>query len=593
MRSLATLALFLLAGTTIAGPPAGRWKLNVARGVETELSVAILQIEEVDGKWTSRLVARNTAMGQVIVGNTTLKDGVLTMALTLSDDAVTFEGRVTDSAYTILGTLGQGRKFSVANLASTEDERIDREKMKFKRDLPQPLKDFAALDAERAELAKLLLKAFAEDRERLIREQDAHRAKMAREVPELLNKAITEHPDHPATYFAGLDLLAQAYRSDHPAERIQSWAKSTLQLADRFGPRCRADTLLRLVDALGRCPNSLDLATDLARQADRDLGKSLSAAEQEAVLGVLVHGLTATGKASEAGPFAERLKQLDAKAEADFNARIPKFNVHPFEKRKPKANRIALVEIFCGSQCPSSGVVAVAFQRFAEIYKPSELIALQYHIHVPGPDALACPDGLERWTYYSNAFPNATDVVPASFFNGFPRSKGGGPLTQSRTKLDAYLSNINEVLAEPTALKVALKAKRAGDKVTLNATVDDAGDDLKSIRLRMAIVEEVVRYHGGNGVRVHHRVVRAMPGGPAGITLTKSDSKHTASVDLADLRKKINAGLDEYTRNYSPLPSPARPTDFAKLKAVAWVQDDTDHFIWQAVECDIESQPTP
>lgn len=587
MKALSLFLAILTATPAIAAGPVGRWKLHVARGVDTDLAVGILSIEEKDGGWSGSLVARNTAMGKLTVGAVRLEKGVLTIALNMSDEEVTFEGRVTDDPYVILGTLGTRRQFSTAHLSPTEEDQIARESMRSKRDLPPPLKEFVKLEAERAELAKLLIKAFDDDRERLLREQDDHRATMDKEVPKLLAQAIAEHGNHPATYAAGLDLLANAYRSAPPADRVRTWATATLAAADRFGPRCRDQALIRAVDAVGRCKDCADLAIELARRADRELAASATAWDQERILRVLIESLTATGKADDAQPYRERLAEMESKAEAAFVAGVPKFTAKPFEKRKEKANRVCLFELFCGAQCPLSGSVSVACDRLVTMYKPTELILLQYHIHVPGSDALVCPDGLARWSYYHNAFPNATDIVPTSFFNGSPGAKGGAPLAQTRGKLDAYLRNINDVLTETTQLTMTLTATRKGDTIECKATVDNAGSDLRAVRLRMALVEPEVRYHGGNGVRVHRRIVRAMPGLPAGMSLKESDSKHTATINLAQLRKSILDGLDEHAKNYEPLPTPHRPLDLKNLKVVAWVQDDTERFIWQAIEADI------
>lgn len=109
----------------------------------------------------------------------------------------------------------------------------------------------------------------------------------------------------------------------------------------------------------------------------------------------------------------------------------------------------------------------------------------------------------------------------------------------------------------------------AASAVELKAAVNDAGDDLPGVRLRLALVEESVRYFGGNGVRTHRRVVRAMPGGPAGLKLDRSDTKHAVTVNLAEVRAAAFTALDEHAR------------------AVAWVQDDRDGFVWQAIESEV------
>ena len=62
----------------------------------------------------------------------------------------------------------------------------------------------------------------------------------------------------------------------------------------------------------------------------------------------------------------------------------------------------------------------------------------------------------------------------------------------------------------PLGKEMAGKAMRTGDKIDIQLEVTEgAGDDMK---LRLLVVEESIRYVGGNQMRFHHHVVRAMPG---------------------------------------------------------------------------------
>ena len=113
------------------------------------------------------------------------------------------------------------------------------------------------------------------------------------------------------------------------------------------------------------------------------------------------------------------------------------------------------------------------------------------------------------------------------------------------------------------------------------------GDDVK---LRFVLVEDVVRYPGGNGQRLHHHVVRGFPGGVDGIAMKAAAGKESVKVDLAELAK----GIDKYLTDYQttgpkrpPFRSEARPIDVSKLKVVALVQDDATQDILQAVQVDV------
>jgi hypothetical protein len=108
------------------------------------------------------------------------------------------------------------------------------------------------------------------------------------------------------------------------------------------------------------------------------------------------------------------------------------------------------------------------------------------------------------------------------------------------------------------------------------------------MKLRLVLVEDHVRFPGGNGLRFHHQVVRAMPGGAAGVSITKETLAAKHEVDLGDLRKHLNTYLDEYAANMRPFPRLARPLDLGHLRLIAFVQDDETHEILQAIQVDVK-----
>jgi hypothetical protein len=107
------------------------------------------------------------------------------------------------------------------------------------------------------------------------------------------------------------------------------------------------------------------------------------------------------------------------------------------------------------------------------------------------------------------------------------------------------------------------------------------------VRLRFALVEEQVRYVGGNQVRFHHDVVRALPGGADGFPVKEKTTKQTASVSLAELRKNLSAYLDDFGKQH-PFPNERRPLDLKKLRVVAFVQDDETKEVLQAAQVDVK-----
>jgi len=101
-------------------------------------------------------------------------------------------------------------------------------------------------------------------------------------------------------------------------------------------------------------------------------------------------------------------------------------------------------------------------------------------------------------------------------------------------------------------------------------------------------VEETVRYPGGNGMRLHHHVVRAMPGGADGITLAGKNESKQVTADLTELRGSLTKYLDDFVAKRGPFSKPNRPMDFKHLKVVAWVQNDEDGTVIQAAQADVK-----
>jgi hypothetical protein len=221
-------------------------------------------------------------------------------------------------------------------------------------------------------------------------------------------------------------------------------------------------------------------------------------------------------------------------------------------------------------------------------YKPADVILLQYHLHIPGPDPMTNADTEARWDYYRKVFPGTIGGVPTSLFNGKPEADdGGGPLTQAENKYRQYREVIDRLLEEPARASVTLTARQEADTITLTAEVSKVPNPGESKRLRFVLAEEEIRFIGGNRVRFHHMVVRGMPGGPDGFALTEEAGKHTATVKLDDLKRKLTEYLDDFAAERGPFPQPQRPLDLKNLKAIALVQDDTTGVILQAAGADL------
>lgn len=112
------------------------------------------------------------------------------------------------------------------------------------------------------------------------------------------------------------------------------------------------------------------------------------------------------------------------------------------------------------------------------------------------------------------------------------------------------------------------------------------------MKLRLALVEDHVRYTGRNNLRYHHSVVRALPGGSAGKALTKKTDEHAATINLQELRKSLAKYLDDFAKE-NDAQFPERPMGFKNFRVVAFVQNDATKEVLQAVQVAVANEGSP
>ena len=162
----------------------------------------------------------------------------------------------------------------------------------------------------------------------------------------------------------------------------------------------------------------------------------------------------------------------------------------------------------------------------------------------------------------------------------------GGARLHAKARYDSLRELIDKAVEIDAEAKIELAVTRKGDRIDLSAAVSDLKAPGPKVKLRFALVEETARYVGGNGLRLHHHVVRALPGGASGFSLIKKSSTHTASVNVDELRKKLTAYLTALAAR-APFANPDWPLELKKLKVVAFIQDDASKKVLQTVQMDV------
>jgi hypothetical protein len=314
------------------------------------------------------------------------------------------------------------------------------------------------------------------------------------------------------------------------------------------------------------------LGEELIQVKLKALEANAPAEQQLRLLAVLAISLHKQGKKDELAKVQLRMDDLEVLGHEEYEKLGLGFTTTKVKGRK--GARVVLVELFTGAACPPCVDADLAFEGLSKTYAPSEVILLQYHLHMPPADALAHPESIARGDYYGEKL----EKTPAFFFNGKREVPGGVGPKDAETKYKEYCKVIDSLVGAVTSVKLTASATRVGDKVALEATVQGYKLD-KQLRLRFALVEPWVRYAGPNGRIYHSQVVRAMPGGLNGIAVTKASQEVKLNLDLADVRQSASKHLDKYADLDGQ-----RPFSYRELRLVVFLQDDTTQEVLNALE---------
>jgi uncharacterized protein (TIGR03067 family) len=397
------------------------------------------------------------------------------------------------------------------------------------------------------------------------------------EVPKVYEEVFEKYADHPAVFDAAVSMVKDAAKYKISAEQVGGLLAKADKAAASYGRSWRLEFNTEIADAIVAQKAYAAVALEIAARLEKLLLPSDSAETRARVLKAVA---VAQGNAGNVAKMEEILDR-------EYRARLPLFKVDSFTGRQAKSDRTVVLELFTGAQCGPCVAADIAFDVLQKTYKPAELVLIQYHLHIPGPDPLTNVDSEARWEYYSKSFPDNIRGVPSTLFNGKSEAGGGGGMEKAEGKYQQFRQIIDPLLETNSGAKLAASAVKQNNKINVAVSVTDLAKPGGNTRLRLLLVEETIRYVGGNKVRFHHQVFRKLVGGPDGFALKDKDNKHTASVDLDELRKSLNDYLDDYNSNKRQFPSSDRPLDLKNLRLIALVQDDVTREILQAAQVEI------
>ncbi|HWY85543.1 MAG TPA: hypothetical protein VNX28_02400, partial [Gemmataceae bacterium] len=427
----------------------------------------------------------------------------------------------------------------------------------------------------------------AEEKARLIKKAALRQKQALAEAPKLFKDGFNKYVDDPHVFDAALAAAQLATKYRIGREQLAGIIAKADEAAISYGRRWHLEFNAKIAGALANQKDYADLALDIAARLDKEVVGGDAGGLRARALKALAAAQASAGHPEAAKEALDRLGDVEAMLDRDYRERVPPFKADVFKGRKGASDRTVVLELFTGVQCPPCVAAEVAFDALHKTYQPADLVLIQYHLHIPGPDPLTNADSEVRSKYYGKAFPDYAGGVPNTFFNGKPEAAGGGAIADAEGKYRQYRQVIDPLLETDSAAKLSVAAMRQDNMINIQAEVAGLKKPGSDIRLRLLLVEETIRFVGGNRVRFHHDVVRSLVGGADGFALTEKNSKHTATVDVDALRRSLGAYLDEYERDWQPFPNSDRPLDLAKLRVIALVQDDATREILQAALVDV------
>jgi hypothetical protein len=582
----AMVLMLVLAGacsTAAAAPvPDGNWKVAFLSG-NNKITYFLIKTETKDDKLNVELLSTSRLQGASLGDVSATPDGQIKIAFKGPLDAV-FEGTSSKGdAKLVRGVVTINSRLYPAELIATDSTELTNQDTVSVLQVPPMQKAMALQSRPNVLRAQAQREQDMEKRAQLLKDAAAAAEEARTEAPKLYREVLEKYSDSPAVFVAGQELLRSAGKEKVGTDQVRTWTDSMLKAARPYGARWQAEVLTQIAESLAAQDGLEGLAVDYAQQASGKLAKDAPLAEQIRVYKPLAQALRKSGKEKEAKAAEEVVAKIDAELDKEYKAKVPPFKPEPFAGRKGDSTRAVVMELFTGAQCPPCVAADVAFDALEMSYKPKDLVLIQYHLHIPGPDPLTNAETIARARYYN------VNSTPSTFFNGKADAGGGGGMANAQRKYDQYVGIINPLLDTPAGAKLNLTAARQGSKIVANVGVSGIAEPTDDLRLRVLLVEETIRYVGGNNLRFHHQVVRGFLGGVDGIPIKEKETKQTVELDLKELTQRIQTYLDDYAKQ-RPFPSADRPLDLKNLRVIAIVQNDKTKEILQGVQVDVAQE---
>lgn len=259
-----------------------------------------------------------------------------------------------------------------------------------------------------------------------------------------------------------------------------------------------------------------------------------------------------------------------------------------------RTGKVHLAELFTGAECGPCVASDMAFDALREYYTTGDLLILEYHVHIPGPDPMTTNDSWARYKSYKGG------GTPTAVIDGRESILGGGPKFVARNRFNLYRYAIQKYEADRPGMILAVDVVRHGDSIEVAARVGEIHGRHKPVNcvIHVALVQRSADYTGANGIPRHAWVVRKLFGGAEGSPVSPAIPVETvrAGLSLGD----VEAAMGELqrdprtqpswpgrTRNFNGWKSAPPPLDRSALSVVAWIQNAENHEVLQSAAQDV------
>ena len=597
LRRGALLGAFLCI-VAVAGaadtPPAfkdGNWRLGYGPGMIGESPIFILKVETKEGKaGATKLAAAPNAPFELV--SFELKGDVASIKLKIGDRPLAFTGKMQADGKSFRGEFGDDKLLTRGYFSATDADTIVPADIQASQ--PKPPESFTNASKIANGAAQLRFKARqakdVEEKADLLKQAAAAQEKADKEAPDAWKAVIAADKKNPFAVMAASNLIQSAARTKADPKEVATWVALVESEAAAFGPRLAENATLGVVDTLGSEKAYAELVLASFEKVYSKLSDKDPLARQSKILKSATKLFASAGKADLAKTATAKYAAVETALDKEYTATVPPFKVTKQESPKPGESHAVLMELFTGAQCPPCVAADVAFDALSKAYDHKDVILLQYHMHIPGPDPLTNTDTVARFGYYGELFTGQVRGTPTTLFNGKIAAGGGGGMEGSEGKFKDYAKAIATSATGKSDVVITGKVNRAGDILAVDVSADGVKEP-KGLKLRVVLTEDSIKYVGGNALRFHHHVVRHFAGGTAGTEIKDAKTTKNLSIDLNAVQAELKKYQDTYAKNEKITYANDAPVlDKTGLKVVVFVQNDATGEVLNAIQLDVPAK---